>query len=134
MVAWRFGTHCQLRRGGGPTLHQRRVSWNTPFYCATERRSHPQTYARYLVPMPSSMLVPRLYHVMWQHLKISYPTGIKIGEIGTKLGMNTTNNGYVGFDHVRIPRENMLMKNSQVLEDGTYVKAPNSKLTYGKII
>ncbi|KAK6618015.1 hypothetical protein RUM44_002457 [Polyplax serrata] len=60
--------------------------------------------------------------------------GIKIGEIGTKLGMNTTNNGYVGFDHVRIPRENMLMKNSQVLEDGTYVKAPNSKLTYGTMM
>lgn len=59
-------------------------------------------------------------------------SGIKIGEIGTKLGMNSTNNGYLGFDKVRIPRENMLMKNSKVLEDGTYVKAPSSKLTYGK--
>lgn len=57
--------------------------------------------------------------------------GIKIGEIGTKLGMNSTNNGYLGFEKVRIPRENMLMKNNQVLEDGTFVKAPNSKLTYG---
>jgi len=45
--------------------------------------------------------------------------------------MNTVNNGYLGFDHVRIPREHMLMKNSQVLPDGTYVKAPSSKLTYG---
>jgi alkylation response protein AidB-like acyl-CoA dehydrogenase len=42
--------------------------------------------------------------------------GIKIGEIGTKLGMNATNNGYLGFDNVRIPREHMLMKNAQVLE------------------
>lgn len=41
--------------------------------------------------------------------------GIKIGEIGSKLGMNSTNNGYLGFEKVRIPRTNMLMKNSQVL-------------------
>ncbi|KAG7200556.1 hypothetical protein KM043_001117 [Ampulex compressa] len=60
--------------------------------------------------------------------------GIKIGEIGTKLGMNGTNNGFLGFESVRIPRENMLMKNSQVLEDGTYVKAPSDKLTYGTMM
>lgn len=42
--------------------------------------------------------------------------GIKIGEIGHKLGMNGTNNGYLGFDNVRIPRNRMLMKNNQVLE------------------
>lgn len=42
--------------------------------------------------------------------------GIKIGEIGTKLGMNATNNGYLGFDHVRIPRNQMLMKNNKVLK------------------
>ncbi|XP_012284641.1 probable peroxisomal acyl-coenzyme A oxidase 1 [Orussus abietinus] len=60
--------------------------------------------------------------------------GIKIGEIGIKLGMNGTNNGFLGFENVRIPRENMLMKNSQVLEDGTYVKASNDKLTYGTMM
>lgn len=42
--------------------------------------------------------------------------GITIGEIGTKLGMNATNNGFLGFNKVRIPREQMLMKNAQVLE------------------
>lgn len=60
--------------------------------------------------------------------------GIKIGEIGAKLGMNGTNNGFLGFEQVRIPRENMLMKNNQVLEDGTYVKSPSSKLTYGTMM
>lgn len=42
--------------------------------------------------------------------------GIKIGEIGTKLGMNATNNGYLGFTNVRIPRNHMLMKNNKVLQ------------------
>lgn len=60
--------------------------------------------------------------------------GIKIGEIGIKLGMNGTNNGFLGFENFRIPRENMLMKNSKVLEDGTYVKALNDKLTYGTMV
>lgn len=42
--------------------------------------------------------------------------GIKVGEIGAKLGMNGTNNGFLGFEQVRIPREHMLMKNAKVLE------------------
>jgi hypothetical protein len=43
-------------------------------------------------------------------------SGINIGEIGTKLGMHTVNNGFLRFENVRIPREQMLMKNSKVLE------------------
>ena len=42
--------------------------------------------------------------------------GIIVGEIGPKLGMNTNDNGYLGFNSVRIPRDQMLMKHSQVLE------------------
>lgn len=60
--------------------------------------------------------------------------GIKIGEIGAKLGMNSVNNGFLGFENVRIPRKNMLMKNAQVQEDGTFVKAPSSVLTYGTMV
>ncbi|KAK9889088.1 hypothetical protein WA026_004361 [Henosepilachna vigintioctopunctata] len=60
--------------------------------------------------------------------------GIIIGEIGCKLGMNGTNNGYLGFKNVRVPRMHMLMKNSQVHPDGTYVKSPSSKLTYGTMV
>ncbi|CAH1400305.1 unnamed protein product [Nezara viridula] len=64
-----------------------------------------------------------------------WPGGcIIIGEIGGKLGMNGTNNGYLGFEKVRIPREQMLMKNAKVLKDGTYVKSPSDKLTYGTMI
>uniref|UniRef100_A0A182JXZ0 Acyl-coenzyme A oxidase N-terminal domain-containing protein n=1 Tax=Anopheles christyi TaxID=43041 RepID=A0A182JXZ0_9DIPT len=40
--------------------------------------------------------------------------GIIIGEIGNKLGMNGVNNGYLGFEKVRIPRKNMLMKNAKL--------------------
>lgn len=60
--------------------------------------------------------------------------GILVGEIGPKLGMNTNDNGYLGFDKVRIPREQLLMKHSQVLENGTYVKPTNSKLSYATMV
>lgn len=57
--------------------------------------------------------------------------GITIGEIGNKVGFNTSNNGFLAFDHVRIPLKNMLMKNSRVLEDGQFVKEKSPLLTYG---
>jgi len=51
-------------------------------------------------------------------------SGIKIGEIGTKLGLKTVNNGFLALENVRIPREQMLMKNSKVLEvRNTYLYA-----------
>lgn len=55
-------------------------------------------------------------------LYVNFLSGIKIGEIGTKLGMKTVNNGYLALENVRIPREQMLMKNSKVLKVGnTYL-------------
>lgn len=61
--------------------------------------------------------------------------GIKVGDIGPKMGFNTADNGFLVFNNYRIPRENMLMKNAQVLKDGTYVKvARHGKLTYGTMV
>ena len=44
------------------------------------------------------------------------PLGVDVGEIGPKLGLNTNDNGYLGFKNFRIPRENMLQKHAQILE------------------
>jgi acyl-CoA oxidase len=46
--------------------------------------------------------------------------GIKLGDIGHKLGMNAINNGFAAFNKVRIPRTYMLMKNAQVLPVSIY--------------
>lgn len=48
--------------------------------------------------------------------------------------MNTNDNGYLGFNKVRIPLDQLLMKHSQVLEDGTYVKPSFSKLSYATMV
>ncbi|XP_062137756.1 probable peroxisomal acyl-coenzyme A oxidase 1 [Drosophila sulfurigaster albostrigata] len=60
--------------------------------------------------------------------------GIDVGDIGAKLGANAVNNGFLGFRNVRIPRTQMLMKNAQVLADGTFVKATQPLLLYGTMV
>ncbi|XP_037958448.1 probable peroxisomal acyl-coenzyme A oxidase 1 [Teleopsis dalmanni] len=60
--------------------------------------------------------------------------GVDVGEIGTKIGINGVNNGYLGFTNVRISRTQMLMKNAQVLPDGTFVKGPEPLLLYGTMV
>ncbi|RKQ92921.1 acyl-coenzyme A oxidase [Solirubrobacter pauli] len=47
--------------------------------------------------------------------------GVRIEDCGAKLGLNGVDNGRIWFDHVRIPRENLLDKLAQVHADGTYV-------------
>ncbi|CAI5451297.1 unnamed protein product [Caenorhabditis angaria] len=59
---------------------------------------------------------------------------IKLGDIGPKMGINASDNGYMIFNNLRIPRENMLMKHSKVLPDGKYIKPPHSKLAYGGMV
>ena len=47
-------------------------------------------------------------------ISLLYAVGITVGDIGPKFGYATMDNGFLCFDHVRIPRQNMLMKNAQV--------------------
>ncbi|XP_013101978.2 probable peroxisomal acyl-coenzyme A oxidase 1 [Stomoxys calcitrans] len=56
--------------------------------------------------------------------------GVHVGEIGKKVGYNGVNHGFLGLRDYRVPRLNMLMRNQQVLADGTYVKSPVSQLSY----
>lgn len=60
--------------------------------------------------------------------------GITVGDIGPKLGFNAADNGFVRFDHVRIPRTYMLSRFSGVTKEGKYVTPPNPKLVYGSML
>ena len=57
-------------------------------------------------------------------------TGITLRDIGPKFGYSTTDNGFIILKDVRIPRENMLMRFSKVLPDGTFVAPENERLVY----
>jgi acyl-CoA oxidase len=46
--------------------------------------------------------------------------GVRLEDCGPKLGLNGVDNGRIWFDHVRVPRENLLDRYATVAEDGTY--------------
>jgi len=46
--------------------------------------------------------------------------GIRIGDCGTKQGLNGVDNGRIWFEHVRVPVENLLSRHAQIDADGRY--------------
>ncbi|KAM7272321.1 hypothetical protein ACFE04_026984 [Oxalis oulophora] len=64
--------------------------------------------------------------------------GITVGDIGTKFGngaYNTMDNGVLRFDHVRIPRDQMLMRVSQVTREGKFMRSNFPRqLLYGTMV
>ncbi|KAI8875838.1 acyl-CoA dehydrogenase NM domain-like protein [Backusella circina FSU 941] len=69
-------------------------------------------------------------------------SGIKVGDIGPKAcdRFVCVDNGcepiqiVVLFDHVRISRENMLMKFAKVTKSGEYIPPVHGKLSYGSMV
>jgi len=47
--------------------------------------------------------------------------GVKVGDIGPKFGYFGADNGFLYLDHVRIPRENMLMRHAKVVTNIIFV-------------
>jgi acyl-CoA oxidase len=56
--------------------------------------------------------------------------GMKLGDMGPKLGYNSASNGYASFDHVRIPRNQMLMRFVSVDEEGTFSIEGDTRILY----
>ena len=50
----------------------------------------------------------------------SVSDGVRIEDCGEKLGLNGVDNGRIWFDHVRVPRENLLNRFADVSSDGEY--------------
>lgn len=46
--------------------------------------------------------------------------GVRIADMGMKMGLNGVDNGALFFDHVRIPRENMMNRFSDVDQNGKF--------------
>ena len=44
--------------------------------------------------------------------------GISVGDVGTKLGYSSMDNGFLSFDQVRIPRDNMLSRIAGITKEG----------------
>ncbi|KAJ3170468.1 hypothetical protein HDU87_008762 [Geranomyces variabilis] len=60
--------------------------------------------------------------------------GVTVGDIGPKGCYQTVDNGFMLFDHYRIPRKNLLRRFCQVSADGTYTRSLSEKLSYGTLV
>ena len=79
---------------------------------------------------------PHAFIVPIRDLKTHKPLpGVTVGDVGPKFGLNTLDNGFVLFDNVRIPHDNMLAKYSHVVKaTGSYECPPNAKMAYGTMV
>ncbi len=63
--------------------------------------------------------------------------GVECGDIGPKMGYNGVDNGYLRFDHVRVPRAtSLLQKYAKVTREGRYAAPPpsNTKSSYATLV
>jgi len=60
--------------------------------------------------------------------------GIKLGNIGPKVGYLARDNSFATFDHVRIPRSNLLSRFCEVSKDGTFKKKGDQRVLYAMMM
>ncbi len=56
--------------------------------------------------------------------------GVNLGDMGPKLGYSSKNNGWATFNHVRITREQMLMRFVSVDKEGTFSIEGDTRILY----
>jgi len=56
--------------------------------------------------------------------------GVSTGDLGPKVGYGTKDNGWARFDHVRIPRTNLLMGYVDVDREGNFKKKGDLRVLY----
>ena len=56
--------------------------------------------------------------------------GIDVGDIGTKLGMSSIDNGFLGFNKHRIPRESLLSRFVNVSKEGKFSLKGDPRITF----
>jgi alkylation response protein AidB-like acyl-CoA dehydrogenase len=55
--------------------------------------------------------------------------GVTVEDMGHKMGLNGVDNAKLSFDNVRVPRENLLNKYSDVSPDGVFRYVKNGATT-----
>ena len=68
--------------------------------------------------------------------------GVRIGDCGSKMGLDGIDNGWIQFDHVRVPHSHFLCRYSQVDKNtGTFMsqsregtQSSNKQMAYGSLI
>ena len=57
-------------------------------------------------------------------------SGVEVGDIGTKLGYNSVDNGYLKFSHFRVPRVALLSRFMNITKEGDFEIKANPRMIY----
>jgi hypothetical protein len=100
---------------------------DTPSLAATKWWPSSMATATHAVVYAQLLIDGREYgvHVFWVQLRdenLEPLPGIEVGDIGTKVGENEVDIGYLRLKNCRIPRKHMMEKKQHVTPDGKYVK------------
>ena len=91
--------------------------------------THAVVFARMMIRVKSynvhSFLVP--IRSLEDHTALP---GVEVGDIGTKLGYATVDNGYLSFNKCRIPRENHLARLAHVDAKGNFETRGDPRALY----
>lgn len=60
--------------------------------------------------------------------------GVRIGDCGSKMGLHGVDNGWIQFNHVRVPRFNMLRRYAHVTREGKFVQTHKAQMAYAALI
>ena len=60
--------------------------------------------------------------------------GLELGDIGRKFGFDSTDNAYLKFNKLRIPRSHMLMRFARVTPDGKFERLRSELLMYAAML
>ena len=74
-------------------------------------------------------VLPFLVPIRDKDTHMPYP-GIKVGDVGQKIGYSSVDNGFLSFDNYRIPRKNMLSRFMSISKDGDFKMKDNPKIIY----
>lgn len=61
-------------------------------------------------------------------------SGIQIGDIGPKMGYAVKDNGFMSFDHYRVPLDSLLCRYIKVSKEGKVERIGNPKVGYGSMM
>ena len=57
-------------------------------------------------------------------------TGVEVGDIGTKLGYDSVDNGYLLFKNVKVPRSALLSRFTEITKEGDFELKSDPRLLY----
>lgn len=56
--------------------------------------------------------------------------GVQVGDVGTKIGYNTIDNGYLMFNQYRVPRKALLSRFVSITKTGDFKMKSNPRIIY----